>query len=143
MPDNTDVINSILSDFSNFALVFFGFSISLFTLLYSFVFSRRDNLKDYAEQKKLGNDDPILQQRIASARLFIKKMRGNILNLLITVVIELLGYLLCLWAKYFVAILKEKQFWLLICTGVNAIILVYVLGLLVVVIRDFSRNTKI
>lgn len=48
--DNLGFLDSILSDIGNFALVIFGFTATLFTVLYSFILGRREQLKEVSDR---------------------------------------------------------------------------------------------
>lgn len=143
MLNEIEILNSLLGDLSNFALVFFGFSISIFTLLYSFIFSRRDNLKECSEMVKIGNNDPRIQQRITNAKLFIIKMRRNIVHFIITVIIEVIDYIVCLFGKYLINCINEKKYVVIVAGSLSIVLFIYIAVLLVCVIKDFSSNTKI
>lgn len=143
MQNNLEIYNSILSDLSNFSLVFFGFSISLFTLLYSFIATRRDTLKEYNEKIKQGNNEPILHQRINNTVIFIKKMRTVSFNFIVTIGLEITSYLLCIISKYVIIDISTKRIIVYISGSLAAIIFIYLGVLLSCVIRDFTKNTKI
>jgi len=53
-------INSCLSDLLNFHFVLIGISLSIFTLLYSFISNKRNELVMIAEQIKKGDNNPML-----------------------------------------------------------------------------------
>lgn len=143
MQNNFEMYNSILSDLSNFSLVFFGFSISLFTLLYSFIATRRDALKEYNDRVKQGMNDPVLHQRISNAVIFIKKMRTVSLNFIVTIVLEISSYLICIISKYVIYDINIKKIIVYIAGSLAAIIFIYLGILLSCVIKDFTKNTKI
>ena len=54
-----DILNNLLSDIGNFSLVVFGFTATLFTVIYSFIINKRENLKEISDKIKNGQIDPI------------------------------------------------------------------------------------
>jgi len=56
-------INNCLSDLWSFHLVLIGISLSIFTLLYSFILNKRDELKSISEQIKSSGKNPSIEQK--------------------------------------------------------------------------------
>lgn len=69
MNDSIDIkiCEMVLSDALTFYLTFCGILISVLTLLYSFIMSKRSELELYAELSKKGNNDPLLNKRFQLA----------------------------------------------------------------------------
>lgn len=72
--DNVSLFYSLLTDSWTFYLTFCGILISVITLLYSFILGKKAELKVYAEQAKLGNNDPMLKKKQRAAVAYIGKL---------------------------------------------------------------------
>lgn len=87
-------MDSIIKDICNFQLSIFGISITLFTVLYSFILNKRDELRSYNEQIKTGTANPIITQKYNFAKSYIKKVKEVNRHLKRLVIISLLCYLI-------------------------------------------------
>lgn len=141
--DKIDIINNILSDIGNFVLVIFGFTVTLFTVLYSFILGKREQLKEYSERIKKGEIDPLLHQRESFAKNIIVRLKGLNNHLICIISVSFLMYLFSIVIKYLVeeSYLKKD---LLIALGIISLLLVlYVAIMLFLTIKDYVKNTKI
>lgn len=141
--DKIELYNSVLSDIGNLVLVIFGFSVTLFTVLYSFIIAKREQLIEYSDKIKNGNKDLLILQRQSNAIKFIEKFRTFNKHLIITVFVDLFIYIACMLFKYLVCDLsvKEKATWTL---GIIASLIIgYVSIMLIITIRDYLKITKI
>ena len=141
--DKIEFYNSVLSDIGNLVLVIFGFSVTLFTVLYSFIIAKREQLKEYSDKIKLGSKDLLIHQREANAVKFIEKFRAFNKHLIITVFIDLLIYVSCMVMKYFIYNLEIKKLSTQIMGGTALVIVIYVTIMLVITIKDYLKITKI
>ena len=91
-------INIFLSDICNFQLVIFGISITIFTVLYSFILSKREDLKNTNDQIKNGDVSPILRQKISFYNSYIKRWKrinNHVIKLsIISFIIYFVGYVI-------------------------------------------------
>ena len=119
--DNMEIYKEILSDIGNFSLVIFGFSVSLFTVIYSFIINKREYLKEYSDKIKSGNTDPLFFQKQNNAILYITTMKKLNIFLIISIFISLGIYICSIITKYFVSdkILKEQILHILILLQVK------------------------
>jgi hypothetical protein len=141
--EKLELYNSILADIGNFVLVVFGFSVTLFTVLYSFIIAKREQLKEYSDKIKNGNQDPLVHQRHSNAKKFIERLKKFNFHLITTIFIDLIIYLICLVIKYFIDNLRIKEISTLII-GISAILIVfYVAIMLTLTVKDYLRITKI
>lgn len=69
------LIDEILRDLWNFHLILMGISLSIFTLFYSFILSKKDQLLELSFQIKIGNNDPLFSQRERNLIRYIKKLK--------------------------------------------------------------------
>jgi hypothetical protein len=72
---NIDYINDILNDLWNLHLVLFGVGLTVFTLLYSFILNKRDELRSISDEVKRGNNSPMLAQREDFAISYITRLK--------------------------------------------------------------------
>ncbi len=92
-----ETLNQILNDLWNLHLVFFGISVSIFTLLFSFIINKKDILKSIAAQIKKGSHDPLLLQQEVFAKKHIMRLKSAINKVLIilmsTIILFVFGWL--------------------------------------------------
>lgn len=141
--EKIDLLNNLLGDIGNFVLVVFGFSVTLFTVLYSFILNKREQLKEYNDKIKEGTKDALIFQREKGALVFIKNMKRFNKHLIVAIFIDLIVYLCCMFSKYFITDenIKRNLTWTL---GIATIIIViYVSVMLVITVRDYIKITKI
>lgn len=90
-------INALLNDIWNFQLLLFGLVVTLFTVIYSFIITKRDELRSIAYTIKSGDQTSILKQRETFAKNYIvrlKKINNHLIILiLITFSVSLIGWL--------------------------------------------------
>jgi len=135
--------NDILSDISNFVLVVFGFSMTLFTVLYSLIMGKREVLIEYAEEIKNGSEDVRLHQRHANAKRFIHSFKNFNNHLIRTVFINFIVYLLSMTLKYTVCDVTIKKYCTLALGTIAIIIIGYVAVVLIITIDKYKKATKI
>jgi uncharacterized membrane protein HdeD (DUF308 family) len=138
-------INSILSDLWNFHLVLIGISLSIFTLLYSFILNKRDELKTISEQIKNGDKSPILVQKERFAIRYISRLKKINTNCLF---IFIFSTLFCCWSWVTLRIISDCQImlkqWSMILIGVLTIILcLYVAFQFVKIYKHYNSETKV
>lgn len=146
-----DLYKDMLSDISNFAIVVFGFCISLYTLIYSFLLSKIDQLNELSENIKAGELIINKTQKETNYKNYILRMKKinsyNIYCLWVSLII----YLLALIIKY----LKFEEIQVTIGKLKLTILSVYILAflaffllffigvLLINSLKIYERNTKI
>ena len=138
-------INDILSDLWNFHLVLIGISLSIFTLLYSFILNKRDELKAISEQIKNGNKSPILVQKERFAIKYISRLKKINTNCLF---IFIFSTFLCCWSWVTLRIISDCQIilkqWFMIVISIFTIILCfYVAFQFVKIYKHYNSETKV
>jgi uncharacterized membrane protein len=141
--EKIELYNSILGDIGNFVLVVFGFSITLFTVLYSFIISKREQLKEYSDRIKKGDKDPLIHQRHSNAKKFIERFKKFNIHLIITIFIDLIVYVVCIGVKYFVSEMKTKELATIIIGIFSILVIIYVSVMLILTVKDYLKITKI
>src|SRR5947208_26818 len=78
--------DTILSDIWSVELTFLAVYLTLFTVIYSFILNKRDELIIISQQLKNGETNPLLKQRETFHRKYIlrlKKVNRHLINLII------------------------------------------------------------
>lgn len=136
-------MNNIIQEICNFQLVIFGISVTLFTVLYSFILNKRDELKVYSEQIKSGTANPITVQRSEFAKSNINRLRkiNNHLKFIITISF---GTYLFAWIVQQIKFLSQWKYIFNIIIGFAAIVtILYIITILWIVFRQYNKDTKI
>lgn len=141
--EKLELYNNILGDIGNFVLVVFGFSVTLFTVLYSFIISKREQLKEYCDRIKDGNQDPLIHQRHSNAKKFIVRFKRFNYHLIATIFLDLLVYIVCILFKYFADNLKLKESSTIVIGILSILIVIYVAIMLTITVKDYLKITKI
>lgn len=137
-----ELYNSILSDIGNLVLVILGFSISLFTVLYSFIIAKREQLREYSDRIKEGNKELLVIQRQSNAIKYVNKFKAFNTHLILTVFANVIIYVSSIILKYLVSdqLLKERWTWIV---GIfTTVILIYMIIMLLIALKDYLSVTK-
>lgn len=70
---NIDFLNLLLQDFFSLHLAIAGIGVSVFTLIYSFIYSKRNELDSYSNALKC-KKDPLYGQRFEGCRIIIRRL---------------------------------------------------------------------
>ena len=135
----------MLSDLWNFHLVLIGISLSIFTLLYSFILNKRDELRAISEQIKNGDKSPTLIQKERFAIKYISRLKKFNTNCL---VIFIFSTFFCCLSWVTLRMIRDYQIilkqWFMIVIGVLTIILcLYVAFQFVKIYKHYNSETKI
>jgi hypothetical protein len=139
------IINDILNDLWNFHLVLIGITLSVFILLYSFIISKRDDLKSISEQIKYNGTNPILTQKENFAIKYIQRLRKINKN---CIYIFIISSVLCCGSWIALRIIKDDHIILkqvtLLAIGVLTITLcMYMAFQFLKIYRQYNSETKI
>lgn len=136
-------MDSIIKDICNFELSVFGISITLFTVLYSFILNKRDELRSYSEQIKTGTANPIITQKYNFAKSYIKRVKEVNRHLKCLVIISLscclISWLIISFPIIPFLIYMLKILILIIAGGT----VVYIGIILFVIFRQYTKDTEI
>ena len=77
-----ELMQDCFSDLWTLYLTLIGILLSILTLLYSFIISKKDELKIIAEQIKLDGATPLINQRKSFAISYIKRLASIITDAL-------------------------------------------------------------
>ena len=141
--EKIDIINSALSDVGNFVLVVFGFTITLFTVLYSFILNKRELLNEISDRLKNGEKDPLLHQKSSNSKRIIERLKRLNSHLIVIVAITFITYFLCMLSKYLFDDICFKNVLIKIVGIITFLIICYVTIMLFLTIKDYIKNTKL
>jgi len=138
-------INSILNDLWNFYLVLFGVALSVFTLLYSFIINKRDELRNISEQVKTGNKSPILAQKETFAKIYIYRLKSvnkSVINIIV------FAFILLIISWYTLRIISINYFDLkkiamFLITASTIFIILYSILIFIKIYNHYRAETKI
>jgi hypothetical protein len=138
-------INDFLSDLWNFHLFLTGIGITVFTLLYSFILSKRGELYTISQQIKSKGIDPTLKQQESFAKKYILKFKKANDQ---SVALIILGFSLFFftWSSRRLVpdCLYQIKLYLLFCISSLTILTIGYLGVIFFKIyRNYTADTKI
>jgi len=138
-------INEILNDLWNFHLVLFGVALSIFTLLYSFILSKRDELKNISEQVKIGDNSPMLAQKESFAKKYIIRLKSANNHAGLTILVT---FMLFTFSWFTLRIIPDCniQFKLISFYAISfltILIILYSMILFVKIFKQYKSETKI
>lgn len=133
-------IEKALNIIFGFEFGVFGITITLFTVIYSFMLNKRGELlifNDIFKRKK--TESPILNQKISFARSYIKKSKKLNLHLMILAVISLTISM----STYFLILFSINDCTVYVMLTFTFITLIYILTLLIIIFVKFLKETNI
>lgn len=120
--DNVTLYYMLLTDSWTFYLTFCGILVSVITLLYSFVLGKKAELEIYAEQTKLGNNDPLIKKKQRIAVSCIEKLAS--INKWCALILSM-SFISCITSWICIRFLHEKYYFcILFVIGVMTLLMV-------------------
>lgn len=137
-----DWAGSVLGDLFSVYISILGCLVSVFTLLYSFVITRKDDLKMYADLQAQGDKSPSIIQRQRFAINYIKRMR-RALNLCLKLILCSTILSIACWVGE--RFLSDRTQIIMICIigSLTLIFCIFIVVLCVKVIRQYRNDTII
>lgn len=139
----TDFDKILCSDIFSFQLGVLGISITLFTVLYSFITANRDEMKTYRDLISKNDKSPILKQRNSFARKRIKKLKYLNNNVLIICIISFVSVNLSLLTKYELINDNFNKYLLYINLFATIIVAIYILVIFIHIVYSYFNSVKI
>lgn len=137
-----ETVISLISDISNFNLGIFGISITVFTVLYAFILSRKDSLRDLNDIIKAGNDSPFLVQRVSFFATHTKKWKQLNNHLRNIIAISIMFFFIGMLLKY----LPLTDITKTIATSIIILTIflsIYIIIVLILVFKNYNKTTAI
>ena len=133
------------SDLWTLYLTLIGILLSILTLLYSFIISKKDELKIIAEQIKLDGATPLINQRKSFAISYIKRLASINKKCFVLLHISIFMDILC-WVGMRLSLIFDNTIllWLLVVTTVFTILIGgYTIYMGYKLVRQYLSDTKI
>jgi len=138
-------INNCLSDLWSFHLILIGISLSIFTLLYSFILNKRGELKTISEQIKNSGKNPTIEQKERFAISYIRRLKKFNTNCLF---IFIFSTFFCCWSWVTLRLIKDSQLiikqWFLILIAIMTVVLCLLVAYqFIKIYRHYNSETKV
>lgn len=135
-------INDVLSDLWSLHLAMIGCLVSVFTLLYSFLISKKGDLKIYAEQLSHGDKSPTIIQRQRFATAYIKKI-SKAINLCLLLLLCSICLSISSWIGYRLLDGKAQVILLYIVAALTTLVTIFMIALYVKVYAQYRNDARI
>lgn len=137
-----ELINDCFSDLWTLHLTFIGILLSLITLLYSFILSKKDELKLVTEQIHLGDSSPLVIQKKSFAINYIKRLVAINCHCF-RILLSSIFLALCSWIGLRF-LTGGIAFWVLVIIAVLTIIVIgYIIYLAIRMLKQYKNDTRI
>lgn len=140
-----ELMQDCFSDLWTLYLTLIGILLSILTLLYSFIISKKDELKIIAEQIKLDGATPLINQRKSFAISYIKRLASINKKCFVLLHISIFMDILC-WVGMRLSLIFDNTIllWLLVVTTVFTILIGgYTIYMGYKLVRQYLSDTKI
>lgn len=139
----TELINSLFSDIWTLLLTFIGILLSILTLLYSFILSKRDELKIINEKIRLGDKDPLTLQRKGFSTRYIKKLKSINKDCFTLLILSSISAIFC-WLGMRIFNSSKATIWIFYFVAITTVIIIcYLLWVTIKVIKQYKTDTVI
>lgn len=138
-----ELLNISVEDIINIVLVSLGVLFSLFSLLYSFIFSKKEQLDIFDESINKGCNNILINQKHSEAISYIKKIRVIINQILLLICSLSLILLLNIIIKYFISKLAMQIILFKIDLAFLIIVIIFVMCSFFRILRKYYITTRI
>jgi hypothetical protein len=135
-------MNENLGNISNINLAFLGISLTLFTVIYSFILNYRESLKEKTLDRSLGNNSPSLKQKISFLKRNIKTFKNVNFHLKIIIYFSFSQFLIPIIIMEFIDCEYYKEIFEKILKVCFYLEMVYMTILLIRIMRFYEKQTK-
>lgn len=97
-----DFIINCLSDLCAIHLTIIGICLTIFTLLYSFIFSKRTEISSYSDALKSKSVDPLIAQKYGQVKRYILDLSRIISKCKIAIIFSCVVWIICWINKMFI-----------------------------------------
>ncbi|MEZ7499157.1 hypothetical protein QO200_10435 [Flavobacterium sp. Arc3] len=139
---NNSQIN-ILNDFLNLYLVIFGIAITLFTVIYSFIVNKKEELLKILDSINQGNNSPLTDQKRYFTILQIKRYKAINKHLIAITILSISLYITSFITNRILSSYKIKLILFYGISIITIILFIYILIIIAKVIFNYKKNTKI
>lgn len=138
----TDDLTNYLNQIWNFHIAMFGISLSIFTLVYSFILSKRDELKNLTEMIKNGYKSNSIDLQIISVRKYINKF-SKVNNVVGISVLSTFIMFLITWLALIIKTEEIKKILLIIISSISLLVIIIIGYIFYKVFTFYREDTKI
>ncbi|WP_018620156.1 hypothetical protein [Spirosoma luteum] len=136
------VISDVLSDVVNFHLTMFGIAMSIFTVLYAFILSRKDSLREISDIIKSDKVSPTLMRR--SSLFVVQTRKWNQLNNHLRNIVVSSFFLYCTGMILKYQKLTECVKYIAFSVfGLTGILLFYIVIMLILVFNNYRKSVLV
>ncbi len=134
----TDQMNGIINDICNFLIAIFGISITLFTVLYSFILNKKEELRVISNLIKNDKASTLDYQKELFCKASIKIWKSINTHFIILTCVSFLSYI----TFYVLKTLIQKSFVFESIVTLAFLIIIYISYLLSRTIIGYLKNTQ-
>lgn len=142
-----DFINKMLNDIWSFHLVLLGIALTIFTLLYSFILSKRDTLIDIVENINLTGTNPEIKRKEKNAINYIQNLR-KVNDKIVYIVIATFTLFIFGWASERIipdscCWYKAKLFSFYFLSILTVLVLIFLIVMSIKIYYHYKKTTRI
>lgn len=134
---------NILNDITNFFLVILGIAITLFTVIYSFIVNKKEELIKINEDINIGKSSPYLQQKKHFNLVYIKKFIVWNYQLIGIGIFSLIIFSLCFFTNRIVTDVTIKYYLFNLLLYSFYLTVIYLLFILFIMLQNFIKKSKL
>lgn len=134
---------NILNDITNFFLVILGIAITLFTVIYSFIVNKKEELIKINEDINIGKSSPYLQQKKHFNLVYIKKFIVWNYQLIGIGIFSLIMFSLCFFTNRIVTDVTIKYYLFNLLLYSFYLTVIYLLFILFIMLQNFIKKSKL
>lgn len=138
-----ELLNTSVDDIINLVLVGLGVLFSLFTLLYSFIFSKKEQLDILDEGVNKGSNNILIKQRHKEAISYIKKIRVITNQMLVLIGFLSIVLSLNIIIKYFINELSNQILLFNIDLILLSILFVFAIISIVRILKKYFKTIRL
>ena len=135
-------MNESLGNISNINLAFLGISLTLFTVIYSFILNYRETLKEKTLERSSGNNSPSLKQKISFLKRNINTFKNVNFHLKIIIYFSFSQFLIPILIMEFIDCKYYKEIFEKILKVCFYLEMVYMIILLIRIMTFYEKQTK-
>jgi len=135
--------SNILNDITNFFLVILGIAMTLFTVIYSFIFNKKEELIKLNEDIVLGKSSPHLEQKKHFNLVYIKIFIKWNYQLISIGILSLILFLICFFTNRIITCITLKYYLFNFLLYTFYATVIYFLLILIVMLRNFVKKSKL
>lgn len=135
-------MNENLGNISNINLALLGISLTLFTVIYSFILNYREVLKEKTLERSLGNNSPSLKQKISFLKKNINTFKNVNSHLKLIVYFSFIQFLIPIIIIDFISCNYYKEIFEKVLKFCFYLEMVYLIVLIIRILRFYEKQTK-